>query len=113
MYLCVQTILCVRVSPSSPYQETQLPRLENEMAAVTLESSDVTLRLEGLARTLASLETEMSRRNKLLSASEARITKCVTVIERKQATINVYNKKIEQLIASTGVRVNLQPSTDQ
>lgn len=61
MYLCVQTILCVRVSPSSPYQETQLPRLENEMAAVTLESSDVTLRLEGLARTLASLETEMSR----------------------------------------------------
>ncbi|KAM9490921.1 coiled-coil domain-containing protein 40 isoform 3-T4 [Salvelinus alpinus] len=83
-------------------KETQLSRLENEMAAVTLESSDVTLRLEGLARTLASLETEMSRRNELLGASEARITKRVTVIERKQATINVYNKKIEQLIASTG-----------
>ncbi|XP_055762960.1 coiled-coil domain-containing protein 40 [Salvelinus fontinalis] len=83
-------------------KETQLSRLENERAAVTLESSDVTLRLEGLARTLASLETEMSRRNELLSASEARITKRVTVIERKQATINVYNKKIEQLIASTG-----------
>uniref|UniRef100_A0A674BXB0 Coiled-coil domain 40 molecular ruler complex subunit n=1 Tax=Salmo trutta TaxID=8032 RepID=A0A674BXB0_SALTR len=65
-------------------KETQLPRLENEMAAVTLESSDVTLRLEGLART------------------QARITKRVTVIECKQATINVYNKKIEQLIASTG-----------
>ncbi|XP_024241533.1 coiled-coil domain-containing protein 40-like [Oncorhynchus tshawytscha] len=31
-----------------------------------------------------------------------RITKHVTVIERKQATINVYNKKIEQLVASTG-----------
>uniref|UniRef100_A0A4W5QVW7 Coiled-coil domain 40 molecular ruler complex subunit n=1 Tax=Hucho hucho TaxID=62062 RepID=A0A4W5QVW7_9TELE len=83
-------------------KETQLSRLENEMAAMTLEGSDVTLRLEGLARTLASLETEMSRRNELLSASEARITKRVTVIERKQATINVYNKKIEQLIASTG-----------
>ncbi|XP_035602715.1 coiled-coil domain-containing protein 40 isoform X1 [Oncorhynchus keta] len=83
-------------------KETQLSRLENEMAAVTLESSDLTLRLEGLARTLASLETEMSRRNELLGASEARITKRVTVIERKQATINVYNKKIEQLVACTG-----------
>ncbi|CAB1344879.1 unnamed protein product [Coregonus sp. 'balchen'] len=83
-------------------KEAQLSCLENEMAAVTLERSNVTLRLEGLARTLASLETEMSRRNQLLSASEARITKHVTVIERKQATINVYNKKIEQLIASTG-----------
>uniref|UniRef100_A0A8C7H1D4 Coiled-coil domain 40 molecular ruler complex subunit n=1 Tax=Oncorhynchus kisutch TaxID=8019 RepID=A0A8C7H1D4_ONCKI len=83
-------------------KETQLSRLENEKAAVTLESSDLTLRLEGLARTLASLETEMSRRNELLGASEARITKRVTVIERKQATINVYNKKIEQLVASTG-----------
>ncbi|XP_045068914.1 coiled-coil domain-containing protein 40 [Coregonus clupeaformis] len=83
-------------------KEAQLSCLENEMAAVTLERRNVTLRLEGLARTLASLETEMSRRNQLLSASEARITKHVTVIERKQATINVYNKKIEQLIASTG-----------
>uniref|UniRef100_A0A8C8HXS7 Coiled-coil domain-containing protein 40 n=1 Tax=Oncorhynchus tshawytscha TaxID=74940 RepID=A0A8C8HXS7_ONCTS len=94
--------VCASLSLSSPCQETQLSRLENEMAAVTLESSDLTLRLEGLARTLASLETEMSRRNELLGASEARITKRVTVIERKQATINVYNKKIEQLVASTG-----------
>ncbi|XP_045548069.1 coiled-coil domain-containing protein 40 [Salmo salar] len=41
-------------------------------------------------------------RPELLSASEARINKRVTVIDCKQATINVYNKKIEQLIASTG-----------
>uniref|UniRef100_A0A4W5RNQ5 Uncharacterized protein n=1 Tax=Hucho hucho TaxID=62062 RepID=A0A4W5RNQ5_9TELE len=54
----------------------------------------------------------MSRHNKLLSASEARITKRVTVIERKQATINVYNKKVEQLIASTGY-VNSTRTRDQ
>ncbi|XP_010887627.2 coiled-coil domain-containing protein 40 [Esox lucius] len=83
-------------------REAQLSRLENEMAAVKLESTEVTLRLEGLARALAALDTEMSRRHELLSANEAMSAKRVTVIERKQATINMYNKKIEQIIASTG-----------
>ncbi|KAJ8002089.1 hypothetical protein DPEC_G00176180, partial [Dallia pectoralis] len=72
------------------------------MAAAKLEIGEVTLRLEGLARALASLDAEMGHRNEQLSASEAMIAKRVTVIERKQATINVYNKKIEQIIASTG-----------
>ncbi|XP_064856774.1 coiled-coil domain-containing protein 40-like [Oncorhynchus nerka] len=40
--------------------------------------------------------------NLSLPPLSTRITKHVTIIERKQATINVYNKKIEQLVASTG-----------
>ncbi|KAL1006083.1 hypothetical protein UPYG_G00067680 [Umbra pygmaea] len=83
-------------------REAQLSRIENEIAVVMLESSEVTLHLEGLARALATLDTEMNQRNELLSASEAKIAKNVTVIERKQVTINVYNKKIEQIVASTG-----------
>ncbi|XP_062304160.1 coiled-coil domain-containing protein 40 isoform X2 [Osmerus eperlanus] len=82
--------------------EAQMSRLENEVAGVTLEVSEVSLRLEGVARAQAALEEELERRNGLLSASEATIAKLVNVIERKQAAINVYNRKIEQIVASTG-----------
>uniref|UniRef100_A0AAR2IL46 Coiled-coil domain containing 40 n=1 Tax=Pygocentrus nattereri TaxID=42514 RepID=A0AAR2IL46_PYGNA len=83
-------------------RETQLCKLENELAAVTLETSQVALHLEALAGLQADLEQEMRRRHQLLTASEAEGAKCITAIECKQATINVYNKKIQQIVASTG-----------
>ncbi|KAM6971912.1 coiled-coil domain-containing protein 40 [Aplochiton taeniatus] len=83
-------------------RENQLSRLENDIATMVLESNEASQRLEGLGRTLALLEGEIQGRNKLLTAAQAEIDKRVIVIERNQATINVYNKRIQQVIASTG-----------
>ncbi|KAG7492162.1 hypothetical protein MATL_G00012130 [Megalops atlanticus] len=79
-----------------------LSQLENETAQVTLESTEVALHLESLARVLKELERQMDRQHELLSRSEAKFSKQVTVMERKQATITIYNKKIEEINASTG-----------
>ncbi|XP_062852644.1 coiled-coil domain-containing protein 40 [Trichomycterus rosablanca] len=83
-------------------RESQLSKLDNELATVLLEVSEVTLRCEALARLQLELEQEVTQRNQLLSANEAAAAKYILMIERNQATINLYNKKIEQIAASTG-----------
>ncbi|XP_062392091.1 coiled-coil domain-containing protein 40 [Sardina pilchardus] len=80
----------------------QLSSVENDLAQVTLAANEASQRVENLDRTLAQLDQEIAQRHALLTASEAQIAKQVTVIERKQATINVYNKKIQQIVATTG-----------
>ncbi|XP_076871589.1 coiled-coil domain-containing protein 40 [Brachyhypopomus gauderio] len=95
-------VLSEKTAAHEREREAQLSKLENEMAAVALESCQVALRLEVLARLRSHLEQETSHRHQLLSAGEAQAAKGLVVIERKQAAINVYNKKIEQIVASTG-----------
>ncbi|XP_076137256.1 coiled-coil domain-containing protein 40 [Alosa pseudoharengus] len=82
--------------------EAQLSSVENELAQVTLAASEAKQRVENLGQTLTRLDQEIAQRHALLTASEAQIAKQVTVIERKQATINIYNKKIQQIVATTG-----------
>uniref|UniRef100_A0A8B9GTB7 Coiled-coil domain containing 40 n=1 Tax=Astyanax mexicanus TaxID=7994 RepID=A0A8B9GTB7_ASTMX len=84
-------------------REAQHSKLESELAAVTLEVNQVTLHLEALAGLQADLEKEICHRHQLLTAREAEAAKYVIAIERKQATINEYNKKIQQIVASTGL----------
>lgn len=87
-------------------QEAQLTKLENDINAVTLEGQEVATHLDSLAAFQAELEQEMSQRHLLLSSREAEIAKQVTDIERKQATISIYNKKIRDIVSSTGVRAH-------
>uniref|UniRef100_UPI003AAAC844 coiled-coil domain-containing protein 40 n=1 Tax=Centroberyx gerrardi TaxID=166262 RepID=UPI003AAAC844 len=87
---------------------SQLWQLENEVAAVGLESSEVSQRLDSLALIHEALEQEIAKRNKLLTACQTEIANCVTVIERKQAAISAFNKKIQQIAASAG-HVDLSP----
>ncbi|XP_030638701.1 coiled-coil domain-containing protein 40 [Chanos chanos] len=94
--------LTERLAAHKREREAQLSRLENDIATVSLETSEVTLRLEAVARLQAELEQEMSRRHGELSAAEAVIAKLIIVSERKQSTINIYNKKIQQIVESTG-----------
>ncbi|KAK2889086.1 hypothetical protein Q8A67_014461 [Cirrhinus molitorella] len=83
-------------------KEAQLTKLENDINAVTLEGQEVATRLDTLAAFQAELEQEMSQRHLLMSSREAEIAKQVTDIERKQATISIYNKKIKDIVSSTG-----------
>ncbi|MCI4375930.1 hypothetical protein PGIGA_G00115440 [Pangasianodon gigas] len=83
-------------------KESKLSKVESELAAVALEVSEVALRVDALSRLQLELEQEVMERNQLLSTNEAAVAKLILTIERKQTTINVCNKKIEQIRASTG-----------
>uniref|UniRef100_A0A3B3RJE8 Coiled-coil domain 40 molecular ruler complex subunit n=1 Tax=Paramormyrops kingsleyae TaxID=1676925 RepID=A0A3B3RJE8_9TELE len=83
-------------------KEAQLAQLENEAAQAGLEGGETALRLESLGRHLGELRQENARRHELLSRGEAEFHRCAAVIARKQSAINVYNKKIEQMVFSTG-----------
>lgn len=72
--------------------------------AVRLESSMVSQHLDSLALTQEALDEEIAKYNKLLSSNQAKISSFVTLIGQKQTTISNYNKKIYQIVASTGVR---------
>nr|XP_015212263.1 PREDICTED: coiled-coil domain-containing protein 40 isoform X1 [Lepisosteus oculatus] len=94
--------LAEKLAANKRETEAQLSRLENEIAQVSLEGSEVSVRLRALEQTLAELEREAAGQHELVSRSEAEIARRVTLIERKQSTINLYNKRIEQITASTG-----------
>ncbi|XP_053493521.1 coiled-coil domain-containing protein 40 isoform X2 [Ictalurus furcatus] len=83
-------------------KEAQISKVESELAAVELEVSELALHVEALSRQQLELEQEVMKRNQLLLTKEAAVAKLILTVERKQATINLYNKKIEQIRASTG-----------
>ncbi|XP_041075699.1 coiled-coil domain-containing protein 40 [Polyodon spathula] len=82
--------------------ELQLTKLENDLGQVTLETNNSNMRLSSLQKTLAALDKEMQHKHELISRSESEIAKCCIMIERKQSTINLYNKKIDNIQAKTG-----------
>ncbi|XP_036970450.1 coiled-coil domain-containing protein 40 isoform X1 [Acanthopagrus latus] len=81
---------------------SQLWQLENDIAAMTLESSEVSQRLDSLAITQEALDEEVANYNKLLASNQAKISSFITLIKQKQSTITNYNKQIYQITASTG-----------
>ncbi|KAG7327040.1 hypothetical protein KOW79_010441 [Hemibagrus wyckioides] len=83
-------------------KEAQLVKVESELAAVELEVSETGQRVQALSYLKLELEQEVMKQNQLLSTKEAAVAKLITTAERKQATMNMYNKKIEQIRASTG-----------
>lgn len=96
-----QTRMCAPVRP----KEAQLAQLENEAAQVQLRGGEAALRLESLGRRLRGLRRENALRHQLLSRAEAELHRGAAAIARKQAAITVYNKKIEQMVFSTGVSI--------
>lgn len=87
-----------------PLQISQLWQLENDVAAVELESSNMAQHLDTLTFTQDALNEEISKYNKLLTSDQAKISSFITLIQQKQHSISCYNKKIHQITASTGVR---------
>ncbi|XP_056606298.1 coiled-coil domain-containing protein 40 [Triplophysa dalaica] len=83
-------------------KEAKLTKLENGINVVKLESQMLVTHLNSLAPLHAELEKEMSQQRQLLSSREAEISGNVTDIERKQSMINIFNKKIKEIVSSTG-----------
>ncbi|XP_053354845.1 coiled-coil domain-containing protein 40-like [Clarias gariepinus] len=94
--------LSTKITAQLREKEVQLSKVENEVAALALEVSEVVLRIEALSRLQTELQQDVMKRNQLVSASEAAVDKLLLTVNHKQSAINVCNKKIEQIRAKTG-----------
>lgn len=80
-----------------------MARLENDIAKTKLEALQTQSLNESLDRDIKMLTKELEDRNKIISKSESEIRQRVLMIEQKQGQIDIFNKKIEQLIEKAGV----------
>lgn len=85
------------------HQESQVAMVENTISKDMLEAANTRTRVERLQKVMTSLDEEIAQKNEIISRSETEMNKRNAQIERKQGIIDQYNKKLEQLIASTGV----------
>ncbi|GAA6068889.1 coiled-coil domain-containing protein 40 isoform X1 [Tachysurus ichikawai] len=82
----------------------QVEKLRKQIALYEVQTLAQTKDKEAARDALAEQEQEqeVKERNQLLLTKEAAVAKLISTIERNQATISMYNKKIEQIRASTG-----------
>lgn len=83
--------------------ERNLAKIENEIAKAKLESVQTLSLNEAYQRDINMLKKEIDDKNRIISKSESEIRQRVLIIEHKQGQIDLYNKKIEQLIEKAGV----------
>ena len=83
--------------------ERSLAKLENEIAKAKLESVQTQSLNEALERDIKMLNKELEDKNRIITKSESEIRQRVLIIEHKQSQIDLYNKKIENLIQKAGV----------
>lgn len=82
----------------------QLWQLEHEIAVVALEASEVRQHLDTQMVSLAALDAEINKYNNQLTADQAKISSFFVLIRQKQDAISNYKKKINDIVALTGVR---------
>ncbi|XP_035694889.1 coiled-coil domain-containing protein 40-like [Branchiostoma floridae] len=82
--------------------EAEVAKVENEISRDILEISYTTSRIKRLQKTMEELDEEIRMKNDMISKSEGEIIKRNAVIERKQGVIDQYNKRVDQLLTSTG-----------
>lgn len=83
--------------------EKRLAETENDIARAKLEGLQKQSLNEALERECVSLRREIDDRNRIVSKSESEIRQRVLLIEAKQGQVDLYNKKIDQLIEKAGV----------
>lgn len=70
---------------------------------VELESSEVSQHLDGLALIHEALDEEIAKNNKLLTTTQGKVSSTVQLVAQQEGSITLYNRKIYQIVASTGV----------
>lgn len=81
---------------------TQLWQLENELVAAELESSEVSQHLDNLAFTQKTLDEEITKADRGLSGTQAKISSLLFLISQKQSLIIQLKKKIDHITSATG-----------
>lgn len=69
-----------------------------------MDISNTTTRVRLLENIMDSLNEEIHQKNATISKIEGEIVKRNAIIERKQSTIDQYNKRIDQMRNKDGVR---------
>uniref|UniRef100_A0A4W3JTE2 Coiled-coil domain 40 molecular ruler complex subunit n=1 Tax=Callorhinchus milii TaxID=7868 RepID=A0A4W3JTE2_CALMI len=87
---------------SSYLQVVDYAKMENDYAQTTLEINYVKSRLSMLQVTLDKQDKELAERNHVIQCSEKEITKRILIVQNKQSVLNIFNKKIAQLLAERG-----------
>lgn len=82
--------------------ERSLAKLDNEIAKARLENLQTQTLNEALERDIKMLNKELEDKNRIISKSESEIRQRVLIIEHKQSQIDLFNKKIENLIEKAG-----------
>ncbi len=83
--------------------ERNLAKVDNEIAKARLDILQTQTLNENLDRDVIMLKAEIEDKNRIISKSEIEIKKRVLLIEQKQGVMDLYNKKIEQMIEKAGV----------
>ncbi|KAM8880531.1 coiled-coil domain-containing protein 40 isoform 2-T3 [Spinachia spinachia] len=94
--------LTTRIATLKKQKLSQLWQLENEVAAVGLESSEISQQLDSLTLIQGALDEDVAKYNKLLTSHQTKISSFGKLIDQKQAIIFNYNKKIYEIAARTG-----------
>eukprot|EP00794_Sanderia_malayensis_P008980 gene8980-9938_t len=82
--------------------ERGMADVENEISKDVLEISNATSRVRRLQDTLASINNDIHQKNETISRIENEMVKRNAVVEKKQGTIDQYNKKIDQILSKEG-----------
>ena len=81
-----------------------MAEVENDVSKDVLEIANATARVRGLQDILDNINKVIFQKNETISKIENEIVKRNAVIEKKQGTIDQFNKRIDALISKNGVR---------
>ncbi|XP_043861151.1 coiled-coil domain-containing protein 40 [Dromiciops gliroides] len=81
---------------------THLSKIDGDIAQTALNITNTNIRKEEYQATLTELDKEVEKINDLITNSESEIARRTILIERKQGLINVFNKRIDQMISELG-----------
>ncbi|NWI54176.1 CCD40 protein, partial [Calyptomena viridis] len=82
--------------------ELHFYKVENDVAQIILNATNITCRLTFLQKTLHEVDKEIKNINDLISSQESEIAKFMVLAEKKGRIICVYNKKLELLLSQQG-----------
>ncbi|XP_068932191.1 coiled-coil domain-containing protein 40 [Petaurus breviceps papuanus] len=81
---------------------THLSKIDGDIAQTALNITNTNIRREEYQATLTELDKEVEKINELITNSESEIARRTILIERKQGLINVFNKRVDQIISELG-----------
>ncbi|XP_020856436.1 coiled-coil domain-containing protein 40 [Phascolarctos cinereus] len=81
---------------------THLSKIDGDIAQTALNITNTNIRKEEYQATLMELDKEVEKMNELITNSESEIARRTILIERKQGLINVFNKRVDQILSELG-----------
>ena len=82
--------------------QMEVTKLSNQAAKDTLKITETEARCWEAKETLKTLDQKIEELNKVINETEMALTRMHATIERKQTTQDQMNKRLEQLVSSSG-----------